>query len=115
MTPGVVFPKNGPGSVVVTEIPTPGVIFFRAQPRGGKKTRTASFGSVEWEVEIIGRLGPRLDVFDVQNGGHGEVYFCLDDPQPGRPVLTIPLACKIFPSSCCIIRCAAVPFSVNAY
>lgn len=76
---------------------TPGEIFTRAQPGGKKKTRTAAFGAVKREVEIIGRLGPRLDVFDIQNGGHGEVYFCLEDADPGRHVPTIPLACKIFP------------------
>jgi tetratricopeptide (TPR) repeat protein len=81
----------------VTGSPTPGEIFFRIQPQGEKKTRTAAFGTVEREVEIIGRLGPHLDVFDVKNGGHGEVYFCLEDPQPGRSHPTIPLACKIFP------------------
>jgi hypothetical protein len=55
---------------------TPGEIFVPRKP-SGTRTRLVTDGKVTREVQIIGRLGPAYEVFDIQNGGHGEIYFCV--------------------------------------
>lgn len=77
----------------MTSNATPGEIFVRARPET-KQTRTATFGRVTRQVRIIGHLGPYLEVFDVQRGGHGEIYFCVE---PEGPHPTLPQACKTLP------------------
>ena len=80
--------------LTVTDNLTPGEMFVRARPDTGE-TRIASFGPVTETVQVIGHLGPNLEVFDVQSGGHSPVYFCLSkEGSQGPPG---PMACKILP------------------
>jgi hypothetical protein len=80
----------------MTENATPGEIFLRV-PREATKERIASYGSVTKTVQIIGRLGPVFEVFDVQGGGHGEVYFCLERESESRPEPPLSWAIKLLP------------------
>ena len=75
---------------------TPGEIFVRTRSETGK-TRIAVFGNVTRQVQVIGYLGPRFEVFDLQSGGHGEIYFCLDKEDPRRPDPALAWACKTLP------------------
>lgn len=85
----------------MTTSPTPGDqpdVFVRAVPGTTTKTRTAWRIDGTREVQIIGRLGPYLDVFEVKSGGHGTVYLCLAAEGAPHMLSTIPRACKTLPS-----------------
>ncbi|MFI6332878.1 protein kinase [Micromonospora chersina] len=77
----------------MTSAATPGEIFV-PHMRSGGRTRVVTDGTVTREVRIIGRLGREYEVFDIQSGGHGEIYFCVPagDADPG-----LTFVCKRFP------------------
>ncbi|MFI0220516.1 protein kinase domain-containing protein [Streptomyces lydicus] len=99
---------------------TPGEIFVPRKP-SGTRTRLVTDGKVTREVRIIGRLGPAYEVFDIQNGGHGEIYFCVPtggtDPRMAvvckrvpRQVLLDPVRRRAFSRECLLaVRLTALP------
>lgn len=72
---------------------TPGEIFTPSKS-SGTRARLVTDGKVTREVRIIGSLGPAYEVFDIQNGGHGEIYFCV--PVDGVDPCTA-IVCKRLP------------------
>jgi tetratricopeptide (TPR) repeat protein len=80
----------------MTENATPGEIFLPV-PLDAKEERIACYGSVTKKVRIIGQLGSVFDVFDVQNGGQGEVYFCLEKKDESFPDPSLSWAIKLLP------------------
>ncbi|ROR38179.1 protein kinase family protein [Kitasatospora cineracea] len=72
---------------------TPGEIFV-PRKASGIRTRLVTDGTVTREMPIIGHLGPAYEVFAIQSGGHGEIYFCVPTDEPDPPVAFV---CKQIP------------------
>lgn len=70
-----------------------GVIAARQGASSSAETRSITTPYGPREVQIIGTLGSGFDIFDIQRGGHAEVYLC------DAAGFNDPVALKSFPSA----------------